>query len=99
MQQKALRIQFSGVVMWFTSEEGRNKILLTLCLFPKYVYFEPESTLRVFPLSCIVGMIGYSVQSSVSNKYTPWWVRIGHKRNWMCAGNLESPEFLPKNIF
>ena len=59
----------------------------------------------VFPFACIVGVIGYTIEGKVSDKYTPWQESVVKRREKRqleeqeARGSLENPEFVPENIF
>ena len=61
----------------------------------------------VFPFACIVGVIGYTIEGRVSDKYTPWQESVIKRREKRqleeqteTGSSLENPaEFVPKNVF
>lgn len=69
----------------------------------------------VLPFAAVIGVIGYSIESSISDKYTPWRESVVERREQRLiqeaelliekadkSSNVESlknPEFVPKNIF
>lgn len=64
----------------------------------------------VFPFAAVIGVIGYSIESSVSDKYTPWRESVVERREQRMlqeqghvedksSESLKNPEFVPKNIF
>ena len=63
----------------------------------------------VFPFACIVGVIGYTIEGRVSDKYTPWQESVIKRREKRqleeqtengAGSSLENPvDFVPKNVF
>ena len=60
----------------------------------------------VLPFAALVGAIGYTIESTVSDKYTPWSGSVMERREERmlreAAENLDTKgeeHFVPKNIF
>ena len=55
----------------------------------------------VFPFAAAIGIIGYSVESTVSDKYTPWRDSVSERREQrrLEESPEETPIEKPKNIF
>lgn len=60
----------------------------------------------VFPFAAIIGVIGYSIESTVSDKYTPWSGSVNERREQRMLSeqeskqsSLQNPDFVPANIF
>jgi len=61
----------------------------------------------VFPFAFIIGAIGYSIEGSVSDKYTPFQDSVIKRREQrqleeveMAGSSLENnSDFIPKNVF
>ena len=66
----------------------------------------------VLPFAALVGAIGYTIESTVSDKYTPWSESVSQRREERLLreqvsedqrevgkASLNNPEFVPKNIF
>ena len=63
-------------------------------------------TVMTFLFTGVVGIIGYTIESSISDKYTPWEESVVKRREKRqleeqetTGGNLENPDFVPKNVF
>ena len=68
----------------------------------------------VLPFAALVGAIGYTIESAVSDKYTPWSGSVVERREErmlreqvaeggssadQTSSSLQNPDFVPKNIF
>lgn len=67
------------------------------------------------PFAAVIGIIGYTVEGSLSDKYTPWRESVEDRRatrmleeellhneqdgKSSTVSSLKNPEFVPKNIF
>lgn len=63
------------------------------------------------PFAAVIGIIGYTVEASLSDKYTPWRESVVDRRakrmleeelnneHESSVSSLKNPEFVPKNIF
>lgn len=65
------------------------------------------------PFAAVIGIIGYTVEGSLSDKYTPWRESVEDRRakrmleeelnneqeGKSSVSSLKNPEFVPKNIF
>jgi hypothetical protein len=65
----------------------------------------------VFPVAATIGVIGYNIESLLSDRYTPWRESTITRREQRrleeqlnpgsdsSADSLKNPDFVPKNIF
>ena len=66
----------------------------------------------VLPFAALVGAIGYTIESAVSDKYTPWSGSVVERREERMlreqqaaegstneTSSLQNPDFVPKNVF
>ena len=62
----------------------------------------------VFPIACVIGVVGYTIEGAISDRYTPWQGSVVERReqrklkeaqDTIEESSLKNPEFVPKNIF
>jgi len=62
----------------------------------------------VFPFAAAIGFIGYNIEGTISDRYTPWRGSVIERREQRlleeekeanASGGLKNPDFVPKSIF
>ena len=57
---------------------------------------------KILLIAGVVGIIGYTIESSISDKYTPWEESVVKRREKRQLEEQEAggnAEFVPKNVF